>query len=135
MSSLRVTSDRWVQEQVKLTLMGVQMMEKRQTPGLREPGAIEEETSRKPWRTRLSQAAAWARLRMTDDGVEDQTADEGWEDVESQAESGGGKVPVAQKMTIMSILSLLFEAIFRGLMVMVVVIAKRKLLIGTAIAE
>ena len=45
---------------------------------------------------------------MTDDGVEDQTIDEGWEAEESQAESGGGKVPVAQMMTIVSILSLMF---------------------------
>ncbi|KAF3904926.1 hypothetical protein ABW20_dc0108958 [Dactylellina cionopaga] len=50
-----------------------------------------------PLRTRLSQATAWARPPRTgDDGEAGRTADEGWEDAGSQAESGGGKVPVGQ---------------------------------------
>lgn len=48
-----------------LTLMGAK--ELRLEPGLIAPEAIEGVTSRMTLRTRLSQAAAWARRRLGDD--------------------------------------------------------------------
>ncbi|EPS36575.1 hypothetical protein H072_9892 [Dactylellina haptotyla CBS 200.50] len=74
--------------------MGVQTQELLQKPGLTMLGAIEEETSRTPWRTRLSQATAWVRLPKTDDdddGVADQIAGEDWAAAGSPAGSGGDK--------------------------------------------
>ncbi|KAK6346761.1 hypothetical protein TWF696_006872 [Orbilia brochopaga] len=77
--------------------MGARAWEQPRTPGLTERVAIAAETSRTISRTRLSQATAWARRPMTDDGEEGRTAGAGWAAWVSQAASGGGKVPIHEE--------------------------------------